>query len=103
MWRRHRESDCLRTLFGSDDVLDFEAAGATIGTAQKFMDSFEDELGRLRCSEIEEHVIFGRNMDPGASQEHMEAFAKAKGFEKCGLPPGIGARLASDFITESLK
>ena len=42
-------------------------------------------------------------MDPGASKEHMEAFAKAKGFEKCGVPPGIGARLASDFITESLK
>ena len=89
--------------FGSDDLLDFEAAGATIVTAQKFMGVFKDALGHLRCSDIQEHVIFGRNMDPGASQEHMEAFAKAKGFEKCGLLPGIGARLASDFIIESLK
>lgn len=55
------------------------------------------------CSDIQEHVIFGRNMDPGASEEHMEAFANAKGFEKCALPPGIGARLASEFIIESLR
>jgi C_GCAxxG_C_C family probable redox protein len=89
--------------FGSNDMLDFEAAGATIGTAQRFMGFFEAELGHLRCSEIQEHVIFGRNMDPGASQEHMEAFAKAKGFEKCGLPPGIGARLAAKSIIESLN
>jgi C_GCAxxG_C_C family probable redox protein len=93
----------LGLYFGSDDMLDFEAAGATIGTAQRFMGFFEAELGHLRCSMIQEHVIFGRNMDPGASPEHMEAFAKAKGFEKCGLPPGIGARLAAKFIIESLK
>jgi hypothetical protein len=42
-------------------------------------------------------------MDPGASEKNMEAFAKAQGFEKCGLPPGIGARLAAEFIIESLE
>jgi len=31
-----------------------------------------------------------------------EAFAKEQGFEKCGLAPGIGARLAAEFIIESL-
>jgi C_GCAxxG_C_C family probable redox protein len=87
--------------FGSDDLLDFETAGATIIMAQKFMASFEDECGYLSCAEIQRHVIFGRNMDPGASEENMEAFARAKGFEKCGLPPGIGARLAAEFIIES--
>jgi C_GCAxxG_C_C family probable redox protein len=89
--------------FGSDDRLDFEATGATIITAQKFMAFFEDELGYLLCSDIQEHVVFGRNMDPGASEENMEAFARARGFEKCGLAPGIGARLAAEFIIESME
>jgi len=88
--------------FGSDNLLDFEAAGGTIMRAQKFMALFEDAVGYLPCAEIQEHVIFGRNMDPGASEAHMEAFAKAKGFEKCGLAPGIGARLAAGFIIESM-
>ena len=89
--------------FGSDNLLDFEAAGGTIMRAQKFMAFFEDEVGYFPCAEIQEHVIFGRNMDPGASEEHMEAFAKEKGFEKCGLAPGIGARLAAGFIIESME
>jgi hypothetical protein len=33
----------------------------------------------------------------------MQAFAEAKGFEKCGLMPGIGARLAAEIIIESLQ
>jgi C_GCAxxG_C_C family probable redox protein len=88
--------------FGSDDATDFEATGATIATAQKFMAFFEDEIGYLHCANIQE-IIFGRNMDPGASSEKMEAFAKAKGFEKCGLAPGTGARLAAEFIIDSLQ
>jgi C_GCAxxG_C_C family probable redox protein len=88
--------------FGSDDRLDVEAIGATINQAQKFMAFFEDELGRQLCAEIHEHVIFGRNMDPGASPEHMAAFAEAKGFEKCGLATGIGARLAAEFMIDSM-
>ena len=88
--------------FGSDDRLDLEATNQTIMTAQKFMAFFEDQLGYMLCAEIQEHVVFGRNMDPGASEEHMAAFAQAKGFEKCGLPPGTGARLAAEFIIESM-
>jgi hypothetical protein len=42
-------------------------------------------------------------MDPAASEENMEAFARAKGFEKCGVPVGIGARLATEIIIESLE
>jgi C_GCAxxG_C_C family probable redox protein len=88
--------------FGSDDRLDLEATNQTIMTAQKFMAFFEDQLGYMLCAEIQQHVVFGRNMDPGASEENMAAFAQAKGFEKCGLPPGIGARLAAEFIIESM-
>jgi C_GCAxxG_C_C family probable redox protein len=89
--------------FGGDDMLDFETTGPTMMTAQKFMAFFEDELGYLLCGQIQEHVILGRNMNPGAGEEHMKAFAKAKGFEKCGLPPGTGARLAAGFIIDSME
>jgi hypothetical protein len=33
----------------------------------------------------------------------MAAFAEAKGFEKCGLPPGEGVRIAAAFMIDSLK
>lgn len=89
--------------FGGDDLLDFEKTGPTMITAQKYIALFEDKIGYVHCSDIQEKVIFGRNMDPGASPGHMEAFAKAKGFEKCGLAPGIGARLATEFILKNLE
>ena len=89
--------------FGGDDMLDFATTGPTMITAQKYMAFFEDKVGYMYCSDIQEKVIFGRNMDPGASEEQMEAFAKSKGFEKCGLAPGIGSRLAAEFIMESLE
>jgi C_GCAxxG_C_C family probable redox protein len=93
----------LGLYFGSDDMLDYEAVGATIMAARKFMPCFEEEVGSVVCPKIHEDVVFGRYMDPAASPENMEAFAKAKGFEKCGLFPGIGARLASETIIESLE
>jgi C_GCAxxG_C_C family probable redox protein len=93
----------LGLYLGSDDVLDNEAVGATIMAARKFMPRFEEEVGSVVCPKIQEDVIFGRYMDPAASPENMEAFAKAKGFEKCGLLPGIGARLAAEIIIESIE
>ena len=93
----------LGLYLGSDDVLDNEAVGATIMAARKFMPRFEEEVGSVVCPKIQEDVIFGRYMDPAASPGNMEAFAKAKGFEKCGLLPGIGARLAAEIIIESLE
>ena len=93
----------LGLYFGSDDMLDFEAVGATIMAARKFMPRFEEEAGSVVCPKLQEDVVFGRYMDPAASPESMEAFAKAKGFEKCGLLPGIGARLAAEIIIESLE
>ena len=89
--------------FGGDDMLDFETTGPTMINAQKFMAFFEDKVGYLYCSDIQEKVIFGRNMDPGASEENMMAFAEAKGFEKCGLAPGYGARLAAEFIINDMS
>jgi C_GCAxxG_C_C family probable redox protein len=92
----------LGLYFGNDDMLDYEATRATIIAARKFMPHFEEELGSVVCPKIQEDVIFGRYMDPAASEENMEAFARAKGFEKCSLVPGIGARLAAEIIIKSL-
>ena len=93
----------LGLYFGSDDVQDYDAVGATIMAARKFMPRFEEKVGAVVCPKLHEDVVFGRYMDPAASPENMEAFAQAKGFEKCGLLPGIGARLAAEIIIESLQ
>lgn len=88
--------------FGSDDRLDYAAIDRTIMTAQKFMAFFEGEVGHLYCADILEKVILGHRLNPGESEEAMISFTNEKGFEKCGLPPGIGARLAAEFIIDSM-
>ena len=89
--------------FGSDDRLDYDAMNRTIQKAQKFMAYFEDAVGHLYCSDIIETVILGKKLNPGDSEQAMMTFAGEKGFEKCGLPPGAGARLAAEFMIDSLK
>ncbi len=89
--------------FGSDDRLDYEAMNETIMTSQKFMAFFEGEIGHIYCADIIETVILGHRLNPGESEEAMVAFSQEKGFEKCGLPPGIGSRLAAEFIIDSMK
>ena len=93
----------LGLYFGSDDMLNYEATGATMAAARTFLPRFEGELGSLLCAEIQENVIFGRYMDPRGSDENMQAFISEKGYEKCSLPPGIGARLAAEIIIESIQ
>ena len=92
----------LGLYFGSGDLLNYEGTGATMTAARTFLPRFEEKLGSLLCADIQEWV-FGRYMDPRASQENFEAFAKAKGYEKCSLPAGIGARLAAQIIIESME
>ncbi|MCK4369071.1 MAG: C_GCAxxG_C_C family protein [Dehalococcoidales bacterium] len=89
--------------FGSDNPLDYEAKGKTIRTAQKFMTLFEEAIGHRHCTDIIETVTIGYRLNPGESEEAMMTFAKEKGFEKCGLVPGIGVRLAAELIIDSMK
>ena len=89
--------------FGSDVPLDFDALNNTILTSQKFMAFFEGKIGHLYCADIIETVILGHRLNPGESEEAMIEFTKEKGFEKCGLPPGTGVRLAAEFIIDSMK
>ena len=87
---------------GSANIKDQDAVRATMTAARKFMARFEQEVGAVTCPKIHEEVVFGRYMDPGASPENMKAFEQAHGFEKCSLLPGIGARIATEIIIESL-
>ncbi|MHB8104495.1 MAG: C-GCAxxG-C-C family protein [Dehalococcoidales bacterium] len=89
--------------FGSDDRLDYDTMNKTIMISQKFMAYFEDAVGHLYCSDIIETVILGRKLNPGDSEAAMTEFAGEKGFEKCGLPPGYGVRLAAGFMIDSMK
>ncbi len=89
--------------FGSDDPLNHEAKGATMMAAQKFMNLFEETIGHRHCAKIIENVTIGHKLNPGESEEAMATFAQEKGFEKCGLPPGIGVRLAAEIIIDSMK
>ena len=92
----------LGLYFGSEDMQNYEATGATMTAARKFLPRFEEELGSLQCAEIQEWV-FGHFMDPRASEENLQAFKNAKGYEKCALLPGIGARIAAEIIIESIE
>jgi len=89
--------------FGGEDRLDPEAMHRTIMMGQKFMAFFEDEIGHIYCADIIETVILGHKLNPGESEQSMATFTAEKGFEKCGLPPGVGVRLAAEFIIDSMK
>ena len=93
--------------FGSDDPLDLSIMNDPkknpILISQKFMAYFEDAVGHLYCSDIIETVILGKRLNPGESDAAMMTFAGEKGFEKCGLPPGLGCRLAAGYIIDRMK
>lgn len=89
--------------FNSANPLDISNARKTMMISQEFMKAFKDKIGYWHCADILENVILGHRLNPGESQEAMATFAKEKGFEKCGLPPGIGARLAAEFIIKSVN
>jgi len=93
----------LGLFLGNDDLLDHAIMRRTIAAANVFMARFEAEAGAVTCRRIQEDVVFGRYMDQGASEAHMKAFEQAKGFEKCSLFPGLGARIAAEIIIETIE
>lgn len=68
---------------------------------REFISRFKEEMGTIMCPELQDDVIFGQYMNPRASRENFIAFQKAKGYEKCALPPGVGARLVAEAILNS--
>jgi C_GCAxxG_C_C family probable redox protein len=90
-------------MFGGEDRLNPEVMHKTIMLGQKFMAFFEDEIGHIYCADILETVVLGHKLNPGESEETMTTFITEKGFEKCGLPPGVGVRLAAEFMIDTLN
>ena len=54
----------------------------------------------MQCADIIEDVTIGYKLNPGESEAAMQQFAEEKGFEKCGLPPAVGAGIAAGFIVD---
>ena len=93
----------LALYFGKNDLMAFEANARLYGKCRKLIKRFEQALGTTKCREIHQHVIFGRYHDTADITEGYPAFISDKGFEKCGLPPGLGARIAASIIIEDLE
>lgn len=88
---------------GRDEKSGPEKMKEAMAVAQNFIAAFESKTGYKRCADIIENVTVGQRLNPGESDAAMMAFAGEKGFEKCSLIPGIGARLAAGFIIDSMK
>jgi len=88
---------------GRNDLPASVDMGQAMGIANSFVNSFEENLGRKNCADIIETVTIGYKLNPGESPAAMETFAREKGFEKCCMVPGIGARLAAEHIIDSMK
>lgn len=89
--------------FGRGDQPDPGMMKVAMETAQNFMASFEAKLGHKHCIDIIEKVTIGHRLNPGESDAAMATFAEEKGFERCSMVPGLGARLAAGFIIDSMK
>jgi hypothetical protein len=92
----------LGLYFGSDDLLNSEGNRAAMTATRTFLPRFEETFGSLQCRDIQT-LLLGRYFDPKEGKEGADAFAKAKGFEKCTVVAGVGARLAAEIIIDSLK
>ena len=66
--------------------------------AGRFAERFIEELGSLRCREIQKS-LFGRSFDM-RQPEDREQFLAAGGHEKCPQVAGRAARLAAEIILE---
>jgi C_GCAxxG_C_C family probable redox protein len=91
-------------LFGNDNpIAKKREENNPIAIAQKYLSCFEDTIGSVYCTDILENVVIGFKINPGDSNESMALFIREKGFEKCGLPPGVGARHAAEIMIDSMK
>ena len=93
----------LALYFGTDDLLDSDTNARLYGKCRKLINQFEQALGSTKCREIHENIVFGRYYDTADIAEGYPGFLNDKGFEKCGLPPGLGARIAAGIIIEDME
>ena len=93
----------LSIYFGSDDPLNYKANYTCIKNSRDFIDRFTKELGATKCRKIHENVIFGKFYETADRENGYPEFLVDNGFEKCGLPPGVSARIVAEIIFEDLE
>ncbi len=93
----------LSLYFGRDDLLNIGANAVVYGKCRKFIQRFLKEMGTTKCRDLHENIIFGQYYETADPNEGYPAFIRDRGFEKCGLPPGIGARIAARIIIEDME
>jgi C_GCAxxG_C_C family probable redox protein len=93
----------LSLYFGENNLLDYGANARVYGKCRKFLERFEATMGTTKCREIHERVVFGKYHDTADPKVGYPAFLADRGFEKCGLPPGMGARIAAEIIIEDME
>ena len=93
----------LSLYFGENNLLEYGANARVYGKCRKFLERFEATLGTTKCREIHEKVVFGKYHNTADPTAGYPAFLADRGFEKCGLPPGIGARIATEIIIEDME
>jgi C_GCAxxG_C_C family probable redox protein len=91
----------LSLYFSNENIADFQDLRANLA-ARKFTRRFEESLGSLFCPKVQEFIL-GKYYDPMAGPENNENFNKAKARQKCPLAPGLGARIATEIIIESME
>ena len=89
----------LGLYFGSDDLLNNQANHTAMAAARQFLERLEARIGATNCEDVEA-LVFGSYLNPW---ENSDNFRKEKGFEKCSLVAGTGARIAAEIIIESLE
>jgi C_GCAxxG_C_C family probable redox protein len=92
----------LGLYFGSDELLDYQGNRAAIEAARVFLAEFEETFGSLQCRDIQT-VLLGRHFDPRVRKEDAQEFVTAKGYEKCTVAGGMGARIAASVIIDSME
>lgn len=92
----------LNIYFGSNDLLNYAANAICHKHCRRLISKFEEQLGTTKCREIHEDVVFGRYYETFDREVGYPAFVADSGFNKCGLPPGVGARIVAEIIIEDL-
>jgi C_GCAxxG_C_C family probable redox protein len=89
----------LGLYFGGDDLLNYQTNRAAMTATRQFLERFEEEIGATQCEDVQA-VVFGHYLNPWVNSDD---FKQAKGYERCSLVAGTGARLAAEIIIESME
>jgi C_GCAxxG_C_C family probable redox protein len=89
----------LGLYFGGDDLLNYQTNRAAMTATRQFLERFEEKIGATSCQDVQA-IVFGHYINPWVNSDD---FKQEKGYERCSLVAGTGARLAAEIIIESME